>query len=195
MPPIDSSYPKRNLLVALAAILTVLAAAALLRIEGRVWWCEQGDWAVYVGDAWNSRHTSQHLIDPYTLTHILHGVGLFWITGLVFSKVSTHWRLYLAIAIESGWELLENSDFIIERYRANTASFDYLGDSVANSISDIAACALGFVIASRLGNWWSLLFFIAVEIFLVLAVRDSLLINILMLLYPLQSVRQWQLGG
>lgn len=195
MPAADALIPKRFLFPAAAATSLVIATAAVLHLFGRVWWCRQGDNAIFVSAAWNSSHTSQHILDPYTLTHLLHGVALMWIISLLLPRLQAEWRFVVAILIECGWEILENSDFIISRYRANTASFDYFGDSVANSVSDIAACAIGFIVASRLGKWRSLLLFIAVEILLIIWVRDSLLINIIMLLYPLESIRQWQLGG
>lgn len=183
----------RRLPFAVAAVVTVFMSL-LLWSMGRIWWCKLGDWAIYINEAWGSSHTSQHLLDPYVFTHILHGVAFFWITGLVFSKLANEWRFLIATIAEAGWEILENSNFIIEKYRANTASFDYFGDSIVNSIADVAACALGFWIAVKLGAWKSLAFFVIVELFLILWIRDSLLINILMLIYPLDSIKQWQIG-
>ena len=188
--PTESKY-FRPALVALSATILM---AAVLRLQGRIWWCKLGDWAIYINQAWGSSHTSQHLLDPYFLTHVLHGVGFFWITGLLMKKFATEWRFVAAVVLEACWELLENSNFIIEKYRQNTASFDYFGDSIVNSIGDVAACSLGFWAAVRLGMWKSLGFFVAVELFLILWIRDSLLINILMLIYPLDAIKAWQLG-
>lgn len=176
------------------AVVVTALMSLLLWWLGRIWWCKLGDWAIYINEAWGSSHTSQHLLDPYVFTHILHGVAFFWITGLIFSKLANEWRFLIATIAEAGWEILENSNFIIEKYRANTASFDYFGDSIVNSIADVAACALGFWIAVKLGAWKSLAFFVIVELFLILWIRDSLLINILMLIYPLDSIKQWQIG-
>lgn len=182
-------------LMPFVAVVVVTALMALLLWSmGRIWWCKLGDWAIYINEAWGSSHTSQHLLDPYVFTHILHGVAFFWITGLIFSKLANEWRFVIATIAEAGWEILENSNFIIEKYRANTASFDYFGDSIVNSIADVAACAFGFWIAVKLGVWKSLAFFVLVELFLILWIRDSLLINILMLIYPLDSIKQWQIG-
>jgi len=169
--------------------------AVVLWLQGRIWWCKQGDWAIYINQAWGSSHTSQHLLDPYFLTHVLHGVGFFWITGLVMTKFAVEWRFVAAVVLEACWELLENSNFIIEKYRQNTASFDYFGDSVVNSVGDVAACSLGFWAAVRLGMWKSLALFVTVELFLILWIRDSLLINIVMLVYPLDAIKHWQLGA
>ena len=173
--------------------ITVLMSL-LLWWMGRIWWCKQGDWAIFIKEAWGSVHTSQHLLDPYVLTHVLHGVAFCLILAAVFSKLAIEWRFVLAVTAEAGWELLENSTFIIEKYRANTASFDYFGDSIVNSIADVGACALGFWIASKLGIWKSLAFFVLVELVLIVWVRDSLLINILMLIYPVDAIKTWQSG-
>lgn len=179
-------------LILSAAITAVMTLALFL--QGRIWWCKAGDHAVYVHEAWNSPHTSQHVFDPYTFTHILHGVMFFWIAGLIFSRLSVSWRFLIAICVEAGWEILENTNFIIEKYRENTASLDYFGDSIVNSVGDVAACGAGFWVAVKLGWWKSLMFFVAVELVLLVWIRDSLLLNIVMLIYPLQVVKDWQTG-
>lgn len=177
----------------LSAVVTA-AMALLLYLQGRILWCKLNDYSIYVNEAWNSSHTSQHLFDPYTFTHVLHGVAFFWIAGLIFSKLSVQWRFLIAIFAEAAWEVFENSNYIIEKYRENTASLDYFGDSVANSIGDLAACAIGFAIAAKLGQWRSLAFFVLVELILMFWIRDGLLLNILMLLYPLDGIKQWQMA-
>lgn len=101
----------------------------------------------------------------------------------------------MAVVGEAAWEILENSSYVIEKYRENTASLDYFGDSIMNSLGDLVACSLGFWIAVKLGWWKSLIFFAAVEIALLLWIRDGLLLNILMLIYPLESIKVWQMGG
>lgn len=169
--------------------------AVLLHFMGRVWWCKSGDLAIYVHQAWGSSHTSQHLLDPYTFTHILHGVLFFWLTGLIFSGLAVRWRFLIAVIVEAGWEILENSPVIIEKYRENTASLDYFGDSVGNSVGDIIACSVGFWIAYKLGWWRSLIFFVLTEIVLLLWIRDSLLLNIVMLIVPLDGIKTWQMGA
>ena len=191
---IEPSKPRKiNLLPVGLSIVATVVMSLLLWSMGRIWWCKIGDWAIYINEAWGSSHTSQHLLDPYVFTHILHGIAFFWITGLVFARLANEWRFLIATVAEVSWEILENSNFIIEKYRANTASYDYFGDSIANSIADVAACAFGFWIAVKLGWWRSLAFFVIVELVLILWIRDSLLINILMLIYPLDSIKQWQL--
>ncbi|MDI1242050.1 MAG: DUF2585 family protein [bacterium] len=191
----DSETHERNLSIpTLLSVGITISMSLLLWWMGRIWWCKQGDWAIFVKEAWGSPHTSQHVIDPYVLTHVLHGVAFCLIAALLFPKLAIGWRFVIAIAAEAGWELLENSTFIIEKYRANTASFDYFGDSIVNSIADVAACAAGFWIAAKLGAWKSLAFFVLVEIILILSIRDSLLINIIMLIYPIDAIKLWQAG-
>lgn len=191
----DSISTKTKVAAFIVCSLIAVAMAVVLRLDGRVWWCKLGDTAIYINDAWNSSHTSQHLLDPYTFTHILHGVLMFWIAGLIFKKISPYWQLTIAAATEAGWEMLENSNFIIEKYRENTAALDYFGDSIANSVGDLLACLIGFWIAAKLGLWKSLAFFLAVELILLFWIRDSLLLNIVMLIYPFDSLKTWQDGA
>ena len=176
-----------------AAIAVVMSL--VLRLDGRIWWCKSGDWWPYINDAWKSSHTSQHLLDPYTFTHILHGVLAFWIAGLILKNVWPYWQLVVATAVEAAWEVLENSNFIIEKYRENTASLDYFGDSVANSVGDLAACMFGFWVAAKLGMWRSLAFFFVVELVLLFWIRDSFLLNIVMLIIPMDWIKTWQMGA
>jgi Protein of unknown function (DUF2585) len=176
-------------------VCIALVMAILLRFNGRIWWCKFGDWAIYVNEAWNSSHTSQHFFDPYTFTHVLHGVLGFWLAGLLLKNYSKTVWFVVTLAVEAAWEILENSNFIIEKYRENTASLDYFGDSIANSIGDLMACAAGFLIAMKLGVWRSLVFFVVVELLLLVWIRDGFLLNILMLVYPLESIKAWQMGA
>ena len=168
------------------------ALAGVLRLLGRVWWCKVGDKRIYVNEVWHSSHTSQHLFDPYSFTHVLHGVLFFWVTGLLFRSTHRLVRFLVALFGEAAWEVLENSDYIIHRYRQNTASVDYFGDSIANSAGDVLACAIGFWVAAKLGWRWSLAFFVAVEIGLLFWIRDSLLLNVLMLVCPVEWIKAWQ---
>ena len=177
-----------------AVALIVLSAIAALFAQGRIWWCKLGDYFPYVNDAWNSSHTSQHLLDPYAFTHVLHGVMFLWLARLLFKNFSTAWQFVIAILAESAWEVFENTNFIIEKYRENTASLDYFGDSIANSFGDLLACAFGFWVAAKLGMWKSLAFFVIVELVLLFWIRDGLLLNILMLIWPVDGVKSWQMG-
>ncbi len=176
-------------------MLGVMVVAVIVEnIEGRVWWCQMGDYWPWSWDIW-SAHKSQHLIDPYSFTHILHGVLEFWLLGLIFRKVPPVWRLLMAIMIEGSWEIAENSSYVINRYREATISLDYFGDSIINSMSDIVCCATGFVIAYKLRFWKSLFLFVATEIILIFWIHDSLIINIIMLIYPFEAIKHWQMGN
>ena len=190
-PKPDPLFKERPLLL---CVIVIAVAAFVLLLQGRVWWCQAGDYSPWAWDIW-STHNSQHLVDPYSFTHILHGVLEFWLIGLVFKKVPLAWRLVIAVMIEATWEVAENSTFVIERYRAATISLDYFGDSIINSMSDILCCATGFVIAYKLKFWKSLALFLATETVLIFWIRDSLLINIIMLIHPVEAIKVWQIGG
>jgi hypothetical protein len=177
----------------LSVTAILLIAIVSLNLLGRVWWCEAGDAWPWSWEVW-SKHNSQHLIDPYSFTHVLHGVLEFWLIGLVFYKVPMAWRFVIAIFIESSWEVLENTNYIINRYREATISLDYFGDSIANSIADIVCCGVGFWIAYKVRFWWSLLIFVAMEVILLFWIKDSLIVNLIMLIFPVDAIKQWQTG-
>ena len=177
--------------LAVAAVLVV--TAFVMRLEGRLWFCTCGRLLPWVGDAW-SADTSQHLFDPYSFTHVLHGFAFCGLLALLLPRVGWRWRLGLAVALEAAWEVIENTDFVINRYRETTAALGYTGDTVVNSLGDVAACALGVLLARRLGALKTLLVFALTEVVLLLWIRDSLLLNILLLVYPSKSLREWQAG-
>lgn len=177
-----------------ACLFIFVASAVILYFQGRVWWCQAGDYSPWSWDIWTT-HNSQHILDPYAFTHVLHGVLEFWLIGLVFRKMPLAWRLVLAVAIESTWEIAENSSYIIERYRTVTLSLDYFGDSIINSLADMISCATGFIIAYKLKFWRSLALFLATEAILIFWIRDSLILNIIMLIYPIEALKVWQMSG
>jgi hypothetical protein len=186
------SAAARNPLLAVALVVAAMAVA--LRAMGRVWWCQVGDWAPWSFDIW-SPHNSQHLLDPYTFTHVLHGVVFYGLLRLVLGREWGWWRLVLALAAEAAWEVGENTPAVIEAYRESTISLDYYGDSILNSVADVAACAAGFLLAARLPAWATWAGFFGTELILALWIRDSLLLNVLMLTFPVEAVKQWQLGA
>jgi hypothetical protein len=139
---------------------------------------------------------SQHLADWYTYSHVLHGIIFYWLIG-IFAKgrLSVAARLVIAVFIEAGWELFENTDFIINRYRQGTVSKDYFGDSIVNSVGDMLAMIVGFILASRLPAWVTVALLIATEVILLVLIRDNLTLNIIMLIHPVDAIRTWQAGG
>jgi len=140
----------------------------------------------------HSPENSQHVFDWYSFTHVIHGFGLYFVTWLVLPRNPVALRLALAVLIEGGWDSLENSDFIINRYRADTIALDYFGDSIVNSIADTVAMMFGFVLAYRLPTWSVAGLAVAIELILVYAIRDNLTLNVIMLLHPVQVIKAWQ---
>lgn len=175
-------------------VLLFVASGIVLRLLGRRLWCQCGSLNPFAWNIW-SMHNSQHLIDPYFFTHILHGFLFCALLKMCWSDGSPRQHFFAASIIEAIWEIAENSPFIIERYREVTISLDYFGDSVLNSLMDIFAAMTGFVMAYRLKVWQSVCFFAATEVVLLLTIRDGLVLNIMMLIYPLDAIKAWQMGG
>lgn len=187
-----SSWPWGKILIIIG--ITTAIQAVILYMMGRVPVCECGTIRLFVNEV-NSNENSQQFFDWYTLSHIIHGFlfyGLFW---LIAPKAPLHVRLLLALGLEIGWELVENSNFIIDRYRANTSSVDYFGDSILNSVFDTLSMVLGFFLAARLPIWVIVATAVFFEILALIVIRDNLILNVIMLLHPFDFIRQWQSGS
>ena len=176
------------IVVGLVLIATVIA----LRLQGRLWACTCPKLLV-TSNAWGAE-TSQLFFDPYSLTHLAHGLMFAGVLALLVSGVAPIWRFVLAVTLESLWEVVENSNAVIERYRETTAALGYQGDTILNSLGDITCCVIGFMIARKLGWLRSILVFLVVEASLLVWIRDSLLLEIIMLVHPFTAIKAWQLG-
>jgi hypothetical protein len=190
------TVPRLTLPMALLLSLAmVVVTAGILLWMGRIPICECGYVKLWHGGR-DDAQVSQHVADWYTYSHVLHGVIFYFLLWAIFrGRLSVAARLAIAVFIECAWEVFENSAFIINRYRTQTVSRDYLGDTVINSAADIVAMIVGFFLSARLPVWVTVLLVIATEVVLLYLIRDNLLLNIIMLIYPLDWIRQWQAGG
>ncbi|MGD9479599.1 DUF2585 domain-containing protein [Shinella sp. G-2] len=169
------------------------ATAAILYTMGQPLICKCGYVKLWHGVVFSSEN-SQHLSDWYTPSHIIHGILFFGLFTLLFRKASIPVRLALSLVVECAWEILENTDMIINRYREATISLDYFGDSVINSSADILAMVVGFFLAARLPVWASVALIVIFEATTTWLIRDGLTLNILMLVWPVEAVKVWQAG-
>ena len=172
-------------------ILAVLGMIATLWIMGREPICKCGFVKLWHGEV-VSAENSQHLSDWYTPSHLIHGFAFYFLLWLFARRLTIGWRLLIATIVEIAWEILENTDAVIERYREVTISLDYYGDSILNSTADVVAMMVGFWMAMRLPVWLVIALTILFEVVTMVYIRDGLALNIIMLLYPLASIAEWQ---
>jgi hypothetical protein len=177
---------------ALIVLAILVIQASWLYIDGRIPMCECGTIKLWSGSLMSEN--SQHIADWYTLSHIIHGFLFYWLLTIIAPKAPLGLRLAVAVGVEAAWELVENSNFIIERYRANTSSVDYFGDSIVNSVSDSVFAMIGFLIAAKLPTKITVAIALFFEVLALIVIRDNLTLNVIMLLHPFEFIKQWQSG-
>src|SRR5436190_9449670 len=154
-------------LQALATGVVLLLMVVLLRVQGRMFLCACGYFAVWTSDTCSSNN-SQQLFDPYSFTHVLHGFLFFWLIALLLRRLRKAWQFWLALLLESAWEVFENTSFVINKYRTETAALGYQGDTIVNSLGDVTCALVGFLVAQRIGFRRSLILFLLIELVLIL---------------------------
>ena len=184
-----------------AAVAALLGITALvLRWQGRVWWCEEGDSTFWISDVWTS-HCSQHWADPYTITHVSHGlifwtVMWFWAGWMPRWAPPVRWRLAIGVAVAAAWEIAENTEIVINRPRTVTLSLDYMGATAwptrGGGCDRVRA---GVLIARPSGEVGDGGPFVLTEIVLLFVMRDNLTLNVIMLFWPIEAIKQWQTPG
>ena len=193
---VESSGRHVGPMIAIAASLFLLAL--LLWLEGRFVFCTCGVFRVWSGDTCSATN-SQQLFDPYSFTHVLHGFLLFWLVALIARgikparQLAPAWQLWLALTLEAAWEVFENTPFVIDRYRAETAALGYTGDTIVNSFGDLTCALVGFLVARKLGAVRAMIVFLVLELILIVWIHDSLLLQILMLIRPVEAIKLWQM--
>lgn len=187
----SAPIPFRVFLVIVIAVISLQAAVLLAMGQPPI--CTCGTIRIWIGDV-SSSENSQQLFDWYTYTHVLHGFAFYGLLWLVAPRMSFGLRLAIAVGIEAGWEVLENTPFVIDRYRQSAIARGYFGDSVINSVVDTLAMMAGFALARLLPVWATVALAVAIELFLGVMIRDGLTLNLIQLIAPSERIARWQVG-
>jgi Protein of unknown function (DUF2585) len=178
----------------LIGLALIACQGAVLYAMGRVPMCTCGTIKLWYGNAQSSEN-SQHIFDWYSFSHVLHGFIFYWLFRWLLPRAPVGLWLVLAIAFENFWEIIENSNYTIERFRAGTISLNYYGDSIVNSVADNISMIAGFTLAHRIPLWTAVMLALIVELVLAYWIRDNLTLNVIMLLHPFDSIKHWQSGA
>jgi hypothetical protein len=190
----------RNMRISMPVFVVLLFAllgvfVLVLFVMGRMPICECGYIQFWLGMTAITGENSQHFADWYTFSHVIHGFFFYWLLWFWKRDWPVLLRLLVALSLESAWEIFENTDFIINRYRESTASLHYFGDSIVNSLGDVLANMLGFVLAWKIPVWATVSALVVMELLTLYLIKDNLFLNIVMLVHPFESIVEWQLGG
>jgi len=189
-----SQQQNRAVWVVWSVMSMALALALIERSMGRSWLGPDHRLGLWEGSIWSSE-CSQRLADPYSFSHIGHGMIFFGLLWLVARRWPVSVRFLVAACLEASWEVLENSPIIIHRYREATIALGYDGDSIVNSLSDLVMMSVGFGLACRLRPWLTVAIFVAMEVGCAWWIRDNLTLNVIMLICPLDAIKAWQMAG
>ena len=184
-------FLKRHRFTLISLLVVSAALAAVELLNGRLLFGPDGRFGWWEGDIWSSAN-SQRVADVYSFSHMIHGMLFYGLLWLIMRRVPLKVRFLIALLIEAGWELLENSSFVIDRYRTATIAVGYTGDSILNSVCDVGMMAFGFLIARVSRLWLIVVLIVAMELGCLWRVRDNLTLNVLMLVHPVQSIKEWQ---
>jgi hypothetical protein len=190
----DELRHRRAWFVPVLSLVIVAAGALALLAMGHTWICPCGSVKIW-GPHGAMGENSQHLFDWYSPSHIIHGVLFYAAAWLLFRRARQGTRFLIALFVEVAWEVIENTPFLMDRYRGATVSLDYFGDSVVNSLADVAMMMVGYVLAVRLPVWASVVLIVALDVAAGLAIRDNLVLNVLMLVWPIEAIKAWQSGA
>jgi hypothetical protein len=180
-----------------ATLALVVVAVGVLFAMDRPPICTCGEVRLWHGVVQSSGN-SQHLTDWYSPSHFTHGLIMYFAAWLLWRRWGVlggrpaRWALPIAVLVEAAWEIAENTPAVIDRYRAVTVSFGYSGDSIVNSAADIGWMIAGFVFASRVPAWASVTLALGFELLTLWIIRDNLTLNVIMLFWPIEAIRQWQ---